>query len=60
MTAIVPPARVQYGDRVSINGHLWEVKDISGPDHNGTYDFYLTDGSANKHEVVSDAVTLVL
>jgi len=56
----VPPAKVQFGDRVSINGHLWEVKDISGPDHNGTYDFYLTDGSADKHEVVSDAVTLVL
>jgi len=60
MTKLVAPAVVQYGDQVSINGHAWIVKDVSGPDHNGTYDFYLTDGSAEKHEVVADVVTLVL
>ena len=60
MTKLVAPAAVQYGDQVTINGHSWIVKDVSGPDYNGTYDFYLTDGSADKHEVVTDAVTLVL
>jgi hypothetical protein len=59
MTVNIPPAHVQYGDQVTINGHVWVVKEISGPDHTGTYDFYLTDGVADKHEVVSDAVTLV-
>jgi hypothetical protein len=60
MTAIVKPAAVQYGDQVSINGHTWIVKGIEGPDKNGTWDFYLTDGSADKHEVVLDAVTLLV
>lgn len=60
MTRLVAPAAVQYGDQVSINGQAWIVKDVSGPDHNGTYDFYLTDGQAVKHEVVADVVTLVL
>ena len=60
MTKLVAPAAVQYGDQVSINGHAWIVKDVSGPDQNGTYDFYLTDGQAAKHEVVADVVTLVL
>jgi hypothetical protein len=59
MTVIVAPARVQYGDQVAINGHAWLVKDIMGPDHNGAYDFYLTDGTAEKHEVITEAVTLV-
>lgn len=60
MTTVVPPAAVQFGDRVTINGHAWIVKDVAGPDNHGTYDFYLTDGSAEKHEVITDAVTLVL
>ena len=60
MTAIVKPAVVQFGDHVSINGHAWIVKGIEGPDTNGAWDFYLTDGSAEKHEVVRDAVTLML
>jgi len=60
MTAIVKPAAVQFGDQVSINGHLWIVKDVTGPDPIGTYDFYLTDGAVMKHEVVTDTVTLVL
>jgi hypothetical protein len=60
MTKLVAPAAVQYGDQVSINGHAWIVKEVSGPDSIGTYDFYLTDGQAEKHEVVADVVTLVL
>lgn len=60
MTRLVAPAAVQYGDQVSINGQAWIVKDVSGPDQHGTYDFYLTDGQAVKHEVVADVVTLVL
>lgn len=59
MTKLVPADVVQYGDRVTINGHEWVVNQISGPDHNGTYDFYLTDGAEYKHEVVVDTVTLV-
>jgi len=60
MTKIVAPAAVQWGDQVSINGHAWIVKDVTGPDQHGAFDFYLTDGQAAKHEVVTDAVTLVL
>jgi hypothetical protein len=60
MTKIVAPAVVQYGDQVSINGQPWIVKDVTGPDQIGTYDFYLVNGDAAKHEVVTDAVTLVL
>ena len=60
MTKLVAPAAVQYGDQVTINGHSWIVKDVAGPDNVGAYDFYLTDGQAVKHEVVTDAVTLVL
>ena len=59
MTAIVAPARVQYGDQVTINGHVWLVKEIAGPDQNGTYDFYLTDGVADRHEIISEEITLV-
>ena len=60
MTKLVAPAAVQYGDQVTINGHAWIVKDVSGPDNVGAYDFYLTDGQSKKHEVDADVVTLVL
>jgi hypothetical protein len=60
MTKLVTPAAVQYGDQVSINGQPWIVKDVAGPDQNGTYDFYLVNGDSVKHEVVTDAVTLLL
>jgi hypothetical protein len=60
MTTVVSPAKVQYGDQVYIHGQAWVVKDVSGPDNHGAYDFYITDGLATKHEVIADVVTLVL
>lgn len=56
---IVTPDKVQFGDRVSHNGETLIVKDIEGPDHNGTYDLYLTDGSKVVHSVVVDHIALV-
>ena len=59
MTGKVDPALVQYGDRVALNGHEYVVKAIQGPDSHGTYDFYLTDGKAEAHQVVTEAVTVI-
>jgi hypothetical protein len=59
MTAIVAPAMVQYGDQITINGHVWQVKEITGPDQCGAYDLYLTDGVADRHEVITEEITLI-
>jgi hypothetical protein len=56
---IVTPDKVQFGDRVSFNGETMIVKGIEGPDHLGTYDLYLTDGSKDVHSVVTDPIVLV-
>ena len=59
MTKVVTPETLQYGDQVEVSGQAWVVKGIEGPDSTGAWDLYLTDGSAAKHEVVTEAVTLV-
>ena len=56
---IVTPDKVQFGDRVFLNGETLIVKDIEGPDHNGTYDLYLTDGEKAIHKVVTDPIAIV-
>ena len=56
---IVTPDKVQFGDRVSVMGETLIVKDVEGPDHTGTYDFYLTDGEKTVHKVVSDLIAIV-
>jgi hypothetical protein len=59
MTKVVAPNTLQYGDLVEVSGQAWVVKGIEGPDTTGAWDLYLTDGSAARHEVVTEAVTLV-
>ena len=56
---IVTPDKVQFGDLVSVNGEEMIVKDIEGPDHTGTYDFYLSAGDRLVHKVVNDAVAII-
>ena len=56
---IVTPDKVQFGDVVFVNGESMIVKDIEGPDHTGTYDFYLTAGEKVVHKVINDSVALV-
>jgi hypothetical protein len=56
---IVTPDKVQFGDLVSVNGEQMIVMDIEGPDHTGTYDFYLAAGEKVVHQVVNDTVALV-
>jgi hypothetical protein len=51
---VISPNKVQFGDKVSINGEVMVVKDVEGPDNLGTYDFYLTDGVKDIHKVVTD------
>ena len=56
---IVTPDKVQYGDQILLGGETLIVKAIDGPDTNGTFDFYLTDGSKVVHKVVAEPVALV-
>jgi hypothetical protein len=56
---IVTPDKVQYGDQVFVDGQSLVVKAIEGPDYNGTFDFYLTDGSKDVHKVVSDPIAII-
>jgi hypothetical protein len=56
---IVTPDKVQYGDQLLLNGQTLVVKAIDGPDINGTFDFYLTDGTKDVHKVVAEPVALL-
>ena len=56
---IVTPDKVQYGDQVLVGGQSLMVKAIEGPDYNGTFDFYLTDGSKDVHKVVADSIVII-
>jgi len=54
----ISPDKVQFGDKVSINGEVMVVKDVQ-PDYHGAYDFYLTNGVKDVHKVVTDSVVVI-
>jgi len=56
---IVTPDKVQFGDQVRLNGETLMVKAVEGPDTNGTFDFYLTDGSKDVHRIVTDPIAIL-
>ena len=56
---IVSPDKIQSGDQVLMNGEVLMVKNIDGPDTNGTFDFYLTNGSKDLHKIVADPIILI-
>jgi len=56
---IVTPDKVQFGDQVWLNGETLMVKAVEGPDTNGTFDFYLTDGSKDVHRIITDSIAIL-
>jgi len=55
---VITPDKVQYGDKVSINGEAMLVKDVQADAH-GAYDFYLTNGVRDFHKVVTEPVEVI-
>ena len=43
----VRPEALQIGDPVIIGGERWIVRSIDGPDHNLTFDLYLSNESGD-------------
>jgi hypothetical protein len=55
----VRPEAVGYGDMVELEGHVYIVTSIDGPDSHGAFDLYLMDKSGTQHhKVVTSAVEL--
>lgn len=55
------PAKLQFGDKIVINHHVWLITNITGPDRIGTYDLSLKDVYGNqKQEIVTESVTLLM
>ena len=50
---------VGYGDMVQIEGHVYIVTSIDGPDAHGAWDLYLMDKAGTQHhKVVTEGVEL--
>jgi hypothetical protein len=58
--AKIDPALVQLGDKVVINKEVWALSSLQGPDSHGTYDAYLINQTGMKHEVITDAITIIV
>lgn len=56
---LVPPQALLPGDSVIIDNDRLIVKAVEGPDHNETFDLYLTSDHGDCHKVVRDAVQIV-
>lgn len=60
MTLIpVQPSQVQVGDTVLLGNSPYVVKAIES-DFNRAYDLYATNGNHQRHEVITDSVTVTL
>jgi hypothetical protein len=57
--AAVRPEALQIGDPVIIGGERWIVRSIDGPDHNLTFDLYLSNESGDCHKVVQDPIQII-
>lgn len=58
-TVEVKPSVLQPGDPVVMDNHVMVIRAIDGPDHNETYDIYLTSDTGDCHKVVRETVRLV-
>lgn len=56
----IDPSALQPGDPVFIDNTRLIVRAIDGPDHNQTYDLYLTGECGDYHKVVRDPVSIVI
>lgn len=56
----VPPSKLMVGDPIIINNERLIIRAIDGPDHNNTYDLYLTGECGDCHKVVTEPVAIVV
>jgi len=56
----IEPSGLQPGDPVIIDNTRMIIRAIDGPDHNQTYDLYLSSDCGDHHKVVRDPVAIVV
>ena len=57
----VTPDKMQCGDNILINGKIYLVTAIDGPDHTGTYDVHVKDDKhRDRFVIVQDLVTIIM
>ena len=50
---------IGYGDTVEVEGHVYIVNSLEGPDLHGSYDLYLLDrAGVQHHKVVTSGIDL--
>lgn len=54
-------SKMQCGDDILLNGKVFQVIAIDGPDHIGTYDVHVRDqNNRDKFVIVQDLVTIIM
>jgi len=56
----IEASNLLFGDRVVIDGKLWTVKYIDGPDAIGTYNVYLLNDLAEANAIVVNGLITIV
>ena len=56
----IEASNLLFGDRVVIDGKLWTVKYIDGPDSIGTYNVYLLNDLAEANAIVVNGLITIV